>query len=201
MKMKTLLLMLLLVGSLQGFSQFGKKKKDKKQDEQAQVVDPRDGKIDSLTTANIMLTASLDSVTKNEILYYGLYTTIKEKILLKDFDPNRLGLIIDSIRAINGAPASLDGAQKLPVTTAVLTTTHDPSPSIRDSLSVMAKENKLLVMKADSLELAIHTMERNNMDKLRLVSELKDLKGLLDSKLISASDYETKKKLVMEKWQ
>jgi hypothetical protein len=199
--MKTLLLMLLLLCTLHGFSQFGKKKKAKNEDAQAQVPDARDVKIDSLTTANMMLTASLDSVTKNEVLYYGLYTTIKEKILLKDFDPTRLGLIIDSIRAIKGTPASMDASSKSPVTTAVLTTTHDPSPSLRDSLSVITRENKLLVTRADSLELAIHTMERNNMDKLRLVSELKDLKGLLDSKLISPSDYETKKKLVMEKWQ
>jgi hypothetical protein len=199
MKMKTLLLMLLLVCSLQGFTQFGKKKKNQKEAEQAQAVDQNYAKIDSLTTVNIALQHNLDSVTKNEILYYGLYTTIKEKILLKDFDPTRLGIIIDSIRAVN-ASASAESPQKSTVTTAVLTTT-EPSASLRDSLMIMSKENKALSIKADSLEQTIHSMERSSMDKLRLVSELKDLKGLLDSKLISQADYETKKKQVMEKWQ
>ena len=65
----------------------------------------------------------------------------------------------------------------------------------------MTHENKLLTTKVETLELEIKAVERKNLDKLRLVSELKDLKGLLDSKLISQTDYEIKKKQVMDKWQ
>ena len=195
--MKLLILSILLLVATQGFSQFGKKKKAKKEAEQAQTVDPKDLKIDSLTTANTALYTKLDSVSKNEQLYYGLYTTIKEKVLLKDFDPARLGHIIDSIRATT---SSTDNTSS-PVTTAALTTVTDHSDHLKDSLSMLTHENKLLTAKVDSMVLAIHNIERSNADKLRLVSELKDLKGLLDSKLISQSDYESKKKLVMDKWQ
>jgi len=194
--MKILVLSILLLVATQGFSQFGKKKKAKKEAEQAQTIDPKDQKIDSLTTANTVLYTKLDSLSKNEQLYYGLYTTIKEKVLLKDFDPARLGLIIDSIRAESSSSKTSTTA-----TTAALTTVTDHSDHLRDSLSMLTHENKSLVAKVDSMSLAIHTMERMNADKVRLVSELKDLKGLLDSKLISQSDYESKKKLVMDKWQ
>src|SRR5690349_19212680 len=121
--MKILMLIILLLFVTTGFSQFRKKKKEKKEAEKEQAADPKDLKIDSLTHSNTALYAKLDSVTKNEQLYYGLYTTIKEKVLLKDFDPARLGLIIDSIRAASTAASPNHTA---PVTTAALTTIPDP---------------------------------------------------------------------------
>ena len=38
-------------------------------------------------------------------------------------------------------------------------------------------------------------------DKKVLMAELKDLKSMLDSKMITPAEYDTKKKLVMERWQ
>jgi hypothetical protein len=194
--MKIMILIMLLLNVTQGFSQFGKKKKAKNEAKQEQTVDPKDLKIDSLMNSNTMLIAKLDSVTKNEQVFYGLYTTIKEKVLLKDFDPARLGLIIDSIRATSTPQHNTTSA-----TTAALTSTIEPTSPIKDSLSLLVQENKLLTTKVDSMAVEIQTIDRKNADKVRLVSELKDLKGLLDSKLISQSDYESKKKLVMDKWQ
>jgi hypothetical protein len=194
--MKILILMILLFSVAQAFSQFGKKKKAKKEASQAQAVDANALKIDSLTVSNTALYAKLDSVTKNEQLYYGLYITIKEKVLLHDFDPTRLGLIIDSIRATSSAPDKTTSP-----TTAALTTVVEPLGQHKDSLFIMNHQNKLLTAKVDSMAVAIQTLERKNTDKLWLVSELKDLKGLLDTKLISQSDYESKKKQVMDKWQ
>ena len=50
--MKFILLSILLLTTVAGYSQFGKKKKAKKEaEEAAAIVDPRDSKIDSLTTA------------------------------------------------------------------------------------------------------------------------------------------------------
>src|ERR1700750_2773726 len=89
--MKNLLTMLLLLLTIQGFSQ-----KKKKQDE-------KDVQIETLTASNAALTVKLDSVTKDKQLYYGQYTTmytaLKEKVLKTDFDPAHLPVIIDSIRA------------------------------------------------------------------------------------------------------
>ena len=199
--MKIILLSILLLTTFAGYSQFNKKKKAKKEAEktaeQAANIDPKDAVIDSLSTVNLILTTKLDSVTKIEKQYYN---TLKEKVLITDFDPNRLGLIIDSIRAAKDKPTTLVNESSGSAKNAVLVL-GEPSVSLRDSLAVMTHENKILTSKVDSMELEIHTIERKIADKVRLVSELKDLKGLLDSKLISQADYESKKKLVMDKWQ
>ena len=148
--MKILLVFILLLVTMQGFTQFGKKKKAKKEAEQAAaIVDPRDSKIDSLTTANILLAANLDSVTKNEQLYYGLYVTIKEKVLLKDFDPTRLGLIIDSLRASKDGATSLQDESTGSAKTSVLTMGAS-AVELQDSLSRMTHENKLLTTRVET---------------------------------------------------
>jgi hypothetical protein len=168
--MKNIIFIALLLVVTQGFSQ--KKKK----------VDPKDLQIDSLTKAYSALSLQLDSVSKDQKLYYGVYTTIKEKVLLKDFDPEKLPLIIDSIRASRDSSSSLMAA---------------PIAPLRDSLAVMVKENGSLKAKLDSLNLAGAVVA----DKTKLVAELKELKGLLDSKLISQEEFDAKKKLVMDKWK
>ena len=168
--MKALLSILLLLTVLQGFSQ--KKKK----------VDPKDVQIDTLTKMNALLTGQVDSISKDRALYYGIYTTIKEKVLLKDFDPARFPQILDSIRASRDSATSL---------------LHAPMASLRDSLSMATQENIRLKARVDSMSVAI----TNHADKTKLVAELKDLKSLLDSKVITQAEYDAKKKLVMDKWQ
>jgi hypothetical protein len=168
--MKSIILLALLFVVAQGFSQ--KKKK----------VDPKDAQIDSLTKAYSALSLQLDSVSKDQKLYYGVYTTIKDKVLLKDFDPEKLPVIIDSIRASRDSSSSLLAA---------------PIAPLRDSLALVLKENNSLKAQLDSMNLAGAAVA----DKSKLVAELKELKGLLDSKLITQEEFEAKKKLVMEKWK
>src|ERR1700704_1450965 len=115
--MKKTILIILLFAAFQGFSQ--KKKKE----------DVKDLKIDSLTKANGVLTVQLDSISKDRKLYYGLYTTIKEKVILRDFEPAKLPEIIDSLR--KGKDATVSG-----LTAA--------SASLRDTLSILNKENSNL---------------------------------------------------------
>ena len=81
--MKNLILLILILATVQAFGQ----KKGK--------VDPKDATIDSLTKASAMLTVqldsttkasnalamSLDSVSKERDTYYGVYTTVKDKVL------------------------------------------------------------------------------------------------------------------------
>ena len=73
--MKNIIVILLLLAVFQCFGQ--KKKK----------VDPKDVLIDSLTKTNSQLLVQVDSISKDQQVYYGLYTTLKEKVLLQDFDP------------------------------------------------------------------------------------------------------------------
>jgi len=166
--MKALMSLLLLMIVIQGSSQ---RKKNK--------VDPKDAQIDTLTKTNEMLTKQLDSVTKEKDMYYGLYEVIKEKVMLKDFDPARFDVIVDSVRNTRDSAHSLALA---------------PMETLRDSLSKAASENKELKQRLDSLSVA-------TADKTKLMAELKDLKSLLDNKIISQAEYDEKKKNVMAKWQ
>ena len=166
--MKALLSLLMLLMVFQGMAQ---RKKNK--------VDPRDAQIDTLMKTNEMLTKQVDSITKDMEVYYGLYTVIKEKVLMKDFEPARFDEIVDSVRSTR------DSAHKL---------SQAPIAGLRDSVALLAKENIELKEKVDNLT-AI------TADKSKLVAELKDLKALLDSKVITQSEYDEKKRLVMDRWK
>ena len=167
--MKTYILVILLLAAFQGFSQ--KKKKP----------DPKDITIDSLSKVNSTLSVQLDSISKDQKLYYGLYTTIKEKVILHDFDPAKMPQIIDSLKA--GRDATFAG-----LTAA--------SESLRDTLAILNQENKNLRAKLDSL-----TVGPGGADKSALIAELKQLKELLDAKILTQAEYDAKKKIVMDKWK
>jgi len=126
-----------------------------------------------------MLTTQVDSLSKERALYYGLYEVIKEKVLLTDFDPARFDKIVDSVRSSRDSATLLAGA---------------PVSRLRDSLSTMNSQNMQLKEKVDSLSLI-------TADKSKLMNELKDLKSLLDAKIITQMEYDEKKRLVMSKWQ
>src|SRR5687767_5590311 len=115
--MKAILSIILLLVVLQAVSQRKKK------------ADPRDEKIDSLTATNALLTVKMDSLTKEQKVYTGMYATIKDKVLLKDFDPEKLPQIIDSIRSSRDSLTSAMGA---------------PVSGLRDSLNIVNKENMML---------------------------------------------------------
>lgn len=142
-------------------------------------VDPRDAQIDTLTKTNELLTKQIDSITKEKEVYYGLYEVIKEKVMKKDFDPARFDVIVDSVRSTRDSSHALAMA---------------PMGSLRDSLAMMKKDNKELKEKLDSLSVL-------SADKSKLMGELKDLKSLLDNKIITQAEYDEKKKIVMAKWQ
>jgi hypothetical protein len=169
--MKIYMLVILMLAAFQGFSQKKKKKPD-----------PKDIKIDSLTKVNGSMSVQLDSISKDQKLYYGLYTTIKEKVILRDFDPAQMPQIIDSLRA--GRDATFAG-----LTAA--------SESLRDTLAILNQQNKQLRAQLDSLTVA----SGGGGNKTELIAELKQLKELLDAKILTQPEYEAKKKIVMDKWK
>jgi hypothetical protein len=169
--MKNFILILFLLLAIPGFSQ---KKKQ---------IEAKDAQIDTLTKANAALLAEVDSISAEHKVYYGLYTTIKEKVLMEDFDPARFPDIVDSIRSHRDSTVS------------VLSTSY------KDSLAMLTKENHMLKTKIDTMTVALNAVNANNSDKTKLVAELKDLKALLDAKAITQAEYDEKKKLVMDKWQ
>ena len=163
MKYYTILMLAMLV-ALQAFSQ----KKEKK--------DQKDLMIDSLTQANNTLSGKLDSLSKELKPYYGLYTTIKEKVLKRDFDPASLSHIIDSLAA------KRDSAFAKAVATA----------SLVDSISVLKREiSNLTEMLGSNVveEQKVHSM----------TNQLKQLKELLDANILTQTEYEIIKRKLLEK--
>ena len=169
--MKPLISLFLLLVFFQGMAQ--SKKDMEKQLEQ------KTAQVDTLTKANADLTRQVDSLSKNLEVYMGLYTVIKEKVLMKDFEPARFDEIVDSVRTTR------DSAHKVSLA---------PMQGLKDSLALARKENLELKGKVDELT-AI------TADKSKLVAELKDLKSLLDAKVITQTEYDEKKRLVMDRWK
>jgi hypothetical protein len=170
MKTFSLLLIMLLVVS-QGFSPVFGQKKGK--------TDPNIAKIDSLTKANAGLTVKLDSVSKDRETYYGVYTTISDRIIKYKFDPAKTSALIDSLQATRDSTlAGLSGLTK----------------SQKDSLKLLLSNNKLLTAKVDSIM-------KSGGDKAQLITELKQLKELLDAKIITQAEFDSKKQVLMEKWK
>ena len=102
-------------------------------------------------------------------------------MILHDFDPAKMPQIIDSLKAGKDATfASLTAA----------------SASLRDTLAILNQENKNLRAKLDSL-----TVGPGGADKSKLIAELKQLKELLDAKILTQAEYDAKKKIVMDKWK
>ena len=156
---------------LASFQGFSQKKK-------SQGPDAKDLKIDSLLTANSALATQLDSISKDRELYYGVYAAIKEKVILHDFDPAQMTAMIDSLST--NRDATINGLT-------------EASASLRDSLSTLSKENEELKAKLNE--------STTSSDKTNLLTELKQLKELLDAKIITQAEYDAKKKLVLDKWQ
>ena len=155
------------------FSSFGQKKKKEEAMNQ---------QIDTLTKANTALAYQLDSVSKN---YNVMYATLKDKVFLSDYDPARLPVIIDSMRTSRDSLAS---------------TLNIP---LKDSLMMMHQEIAKLKAEIDSMHqnMQKHTAAATSVDKAKLTAELKDLKALLDAKVITQTEFDEKKKLVLEKWK
>lgn len=133
-------------------------------------VDPTDAKIDSLVTANKSLAYALDSISKDRDLYYGVYTTLIEKAQLPDFDPALTSQVLDSIIV------NRDSLQLFMI----------------DSLSILKLNNASLQSTLDSLIAKENTNEE-------VIDKLKQLKDLLDSKIITQAEFDEKKKVLLEK--
>jgi len=174
MKIIFLVLLSLLVTS-QAFSQKKGKvdPKDVTIDSLKMVTVGLTGKVDSLTKSNASLTMDLDSSSK---VFDSLYIPIKNKVIKKDFDPNRTSVIIDSLRT--SRDATLAGLQT----------------TMTDSVTVLNAE-------ITKLKTTIATMEAAKANKEALVAELKQLKELLDGGMISQAEYDAKKAKLMEKWE
>jgi hypothetical protein len=147
--------------------------------------DPKDAKIDNLTMVNDSLTIQLDSVSKELVKYLGLYDAIKEKVLHYNFDPTRSAYLIDSLKTSRDSISAMFATNPK---------TMVPSDSILNLL----KENSIMKIKIDSMNTVLvvsMAVPSEELEKAKAITNLKQLKELLDAKIITDAEFlEMKKK-------
>jgi len=176
--MKKLVFLIFII--LAASQTFGGEKKTK--------VDPKDAKIDTLTMQNKSLTLQLDSVSGELVKYTGMYSVLQEKVFHYQFDPTKTSFLIDSLRTSrDSASVLLTGAG-----------THS-----KDSIMMLLKENKTLSAKVDSIKLAWEKektfIPAEDIENAKVITGLKQLKELLDDKIITDAEFLTLKKKYVEK--
>ena len=152
--------------------------------------DTKDAQIDSLTQVSKSLTLKLDSANGELIKYASVYNTIKEKVFHYNFDPTKLSFLIDSLRAYNDS-------------TSLLLSVMPKSGVSADSVFLLVKENNLLKATIDSMKIAWESnrvaQSSEEIERSKAISNLKQLKELLDAKIITEAEFITKKTKYLDK--
>ena len=143
-----------------------------------------------LESQNKKLTAQLDSVTGQLKIYTGVYDVLKEKVFKYSFDPARTSALIDSLKT------SRDSL--------LLSLQPKSEPNLaRDSVIMLKKQNQNLTAKVDSIQ-AAWDYEKNlvpyeELEKAKSLTNLKQLKELLDQKIINDAEFAAMKKKYIDK--
>ena len=153
-------------------------------------VDPKDAQIDSLKQTTKVMSLQLDSVSKELVKYVGVYDAIKEKVLHYKFDPTRTAYLIDSLKATRDSTSALISA-------------GPKSTTASDSLYLLLKESTLLRAKIDSIKIAWEkerlAIPIEELEKAKALGNLKQLKELLDAKIITDAEFLAMKKKYLDK--
>lgn len=170
--------LVILLTTFQAYGQILGKKKSKD-------VDPRDAQIDSLTTLTKTLSLQLDSVS-GELSKYAVVTDS-----LKVPGDTTSVLVAAAPAAATSAPA--------PVPLLV----EPKGPAAPDSVAILMLENKRLAASTDSMKLAwkktVEMLTGEEIIKATAVHDLKKLKELLDSGIITVTEFTSLKKKYLEK--
>ena len=129
---------------------------------------------DSIQNLLTGLSANYDSINKACIAYDTMYNAIKEKVFMHDYDPANMSELIDSLRT--GRDEAFSG----------ITTT------LNDSISILVEENS-------KLKELIEGMGGESDEDAELIKDLKQLKELLDSEIITQEEFDAKKAVLLEK--
>jgi len=141
-------------------------------------VDPKDAQIDTLTR-------KLDSISKELVIYHGVYDTLVKKVVLYKFNPARTSFLIDSL--------------KMPRDAAFIKL----STAYADTVSTLRKENLALKTSIDFTnsegEKVKVFMTQEEIDKAKTVTILKQYKELVDAKVLTEAEFIVLKKKYLEK--
>ena len=145
-------------------------------------VDPKDAQIDtlkvqvdSLSKVTKSLSLQLDSVSGELVKYLGVYNAIKDKVLHYAFDPTRSAYLIDSLQAIRDSTAALLALKPV-------------------SLSDTSKVAPAIIPLA-----AAPPVPAEDIERAKALSGIKQLKELLDAKIITDAEFLTLKQKYLGK--
>jgi hypothetical protein len=179
--MKILVLSLALLLVVFQASGQRRSKTDTAKSDTTKAKDPKDMQIDSLMKVTKNMTLQLDSVSKELVKYLGLYDAIRENVLKYRFDPTRSAYLIDSLKATRDSASLLLSKPKTNVQA--------------DSISALLKENIQLKLKLDSARVLVSKnlipVSPEDLERAKAVSSLKQLKELLDAKIITDTEFVT----------
>lgn len=189
--MKILIVLLaVLMTSVQGYGQILGKKKSKN-------ADPRDAQIDSLTTLTKSLTLQLDSISGE----LSKYTVVPDSVKTTGDTTSVLPA------AVPVTSASADSVPALvknePALAPVPLIVEPKEPAGPDSLAILRNENKMLRVAIDSMKIdwekKVEIFTAGEVIRATAVNDLKQLKELLDAKIITVTEFTVLKKKYLDK--
>ena len=147
--------------------------------------------IDILTQQNKELTGKLDTANTAVAKYTVMYNVLKDSVIKYQFDPEKTAFLLDSLKSSRSAAAML---------------LNDTGKQSADSIALLMKQNALLTAKIDSIKTAWNA-EKNalpvipfeELEYAKAITGLKQLKELLDNKIITDAEFLTLKKKYVEK--
>jgi len=131
--------LIILVFALLSLASYGQKKKDKDKQPAVDTVVQANQK---LTAENKALATKADSLSKELDTYYGLYAVIRDKVVKKDFNPARMSVIIDSLKAGRDS-LTLKAAATVVTTNPVQTQSIQVDSLIRETQGLLYTVNLL----------------------------------------------------------
>jgi len=148
-------------------------------------IDPKDVTIDSLMQVNQGLESLIDSIASETVRlgqeaskYQELYKVIRDKLVKREFKPAELGVLLDGYMA--------DQADKYKQV-------QQAANEYKTRVEILETDNVRLQQALESAQSAVN-------DKDQIITELKQLKELLDAKIITQAEYDAKKVKLLEKW-
>ena len=164
------ILILSLAILLATFQSFGQKKSK---------VDPKDAQIATLTH-------QLDSVSKELVKYVGVYDTLKKKVIHYNFDPAKTAYLVDSLKM-----------RPMDSTYIKLSTAY------ADTISVLKKENAAMKASIDFTNSEAEKTKvlnvQSEIDQAKTLTVLKQLKELVDAKILTDLEFNSLKKKYLDK--
>lgn len=149
-------------------------------------IDPRDVALDSLSIVLQTLEGELESMNASldeanqELAYYTTARELVENNIVKyPIEPAAMSMILDTALTNRDQAIQTLAAQ------------------------VKSLQDDVLILQADNnrLQQALESMAQANADPEKLVKELRQLKSLLDSEIITQEEFDIKKAKLLAKWE